>query len=182
MSRTRQQAAPHATYSDPPATQRLRNAACSGALVATAAVAGSIASRPNDEWYRTLDKPAWQPPPIAFPIVWTALYADIAGTSAAVLSELERRGDHDGAAQHRKALATNMALNAAWSWLFFRWHNLPAATFGAGVLALSSIRLAKRASRVDPRFGRLLAPYAAWTSFATVLAGVVWSRNRDRET
>ena len=36
-----------------------------------------MATTPDSEWYQQLDKPSWQPPPIAFPLVWTPLYADI---------------------------------------------------------------------------------------------------------
>ena len=161
--------------------RRARNLAVSAGLVAAAAGAGTLATDPDGSWYRTLDKPSWQPPPSAFPVVWTSLYAGIAATSAAVLNELDRRGEEEQAAAYRKALAGNLALNGAWSWLFFRGHNLPAATIGAGVLALSSIGLARRAARVDRRFGLALAPYALWTSFATVLAGVVWQRNPHRD-
>ncbi len=157
------------------------NLATTGGLVAAAAAAGSLATEPEGGWYRGLDKPSWQPPPVAFPIVWTTLYADIAVTSAAVLNELDRRGEAGQAAEFRKALAGNMVLNGGWSWLFFRGHNLPASTLGAGVLALNSLRLARRAGRVDRRFGWALAPYALWTAFATVLAGVVWSLNTDRD-
>lgn len=164
---------------DLPRARRLRHAAFAGALVGAAAAAGSIATEPSGEWYRSLDKPSWQPPAVAFPIVWTSLFADIAATSTVVLNELERRGDVDQAAQYRRALTTNLALNGLWSWLFFRWHHLGAASVGAGVLAADSILLARRAGRVSPLYGRLLAPYAAWTSFATVLATVVWWRNRD---
>lgn len=166
---------------DPPRARRLRNLAFSGAAVTAAAVAGSLATEPDSAWYRTLDKPSWQPPGVAFPIVWTALYADIAATSTGVLTELERRGEEAQATGYRRALTTNLALNGFWSWLFFRWHHLPAATVGAGVLAANSIALARRAGRVEPRYGRFLAPYAAWTCFATVLSGVLWWRNRGRD-
>lgn len=159
-----------------------RNALFAGSVVAAAAVAGSIATEPDGQWYRELEKPTWQPPPIAFPVVWSTLYTDIAVTSTAVLNELERRGELEQAAAYRKALATNMALNAFWSWLFFRWHHLSAATIGAGVLAASSADLAKRAGQVRPAYGGLLGVYAAWTGFAAVLAGTVcwldWKRKR----
>ncbi|HEY3338521.1 MAG TPA: TspO/MBR family protein [Propionicimonas sp.] len=164
-----------------PRPRRARNLATTAGLVAAAATAGSLATEPDGRWYRDLDKPSWQPPPVAFPIVWTTLYADIAVTAAAVLNELDRRGETEQAADFRKALAGNLALNGGWSWLFFRGHNLPASTLGAGVLALNSLRLVRRAGRVDRRFALALAPYAAWTAFATVLAGVVWSLNADRE-
>ncbi len=159
--------------------RRARNLATTAGLVAATATAGSLATEPDGGWYRGLEKPSWQPPPEAFPIVWSTLYADIAITSAAVLNELDRRGATEHAADFRKALAGNLALNGGWSWLFFRAHNLPASTLGAGVLALNSLRLVRRAGRVDRRFGLALAPYAVWTAFATVLAGVVWSLNRE---
>lgn len=173
-------AAPDTAFPDREPTPRTgRNVLTSASLVAGAAVTGSLATDPNERWYTSLNKPSWQPPPEAFPVVWSTLYATTAATSVAVLNELDRRGDEEEAAAYRKALAANMALNGAWSWLFFRAHNLAASTIGAGVLAANTIALARRAGRVAPRFGRLLAPYALWTSFATVLAGVVWRLNRD---
>ncbi len=161
--------------------RRARNLATTGGLVAAAATAGTLATEPDGGWYRGLAKPSWQPPPEAFPIVWTTLYVDIAVTSAAVLNELDRRGETGQAADFRTALAGNLALNGGWSWLFFRGHNLPASTLGAGLLALNSLRLVRRAGRVDRRFALALAPYALWTAFATVLAGVVWSLNPNRD-
>lgn len=163
-----------------PTSGWVRNARFAGSLVATAAKAASVASEPDDRWYRGLDKPAWQPPPAAFPVVWTTLYADIAVTSTLVLTELERRGELRQAAQYRRALATNLALNGLWSWLFFRWHRLGASAVGAGALAVSSVHLAKLAGDARPAYRRLLGLYAGWTSFATVLAAVIWWRNRER--
>lgn len=158
---------------------RGRNALVASGIVGATVAAGSAASDPNSDWYLALDKPSWQPPGYVFPIAWTTLYASIAVASAAVLNELEARGDTVGARKFGVALVRNQALNAFWSWVFFRWHNLPAATIAAAALALSSIDLARRAGRVDPKLGALLAPYAGWTTFATVLAGAVWRRNPD---
>lgn len=53
------------------------------AAAAATAVAGSIASTDvNSAWYRGLDLPKLQPPGAVFGPVWTALYSDIAVTSA----------------------------------------------------------------------------------------------------
>jgi tryptophan-rich sensory protein len=179
MARTHSPAADTAFPDREAPARKGRNLVTSASLVGAAAAVGSAASDPDAHWYKELDKPSWQPPPQAFPIVWTTLYATTAATSAAVLNELDRRGATEEASAYRRALATNMALNGGWSWLFFRAHNLAASTIGAGVLAANTIALARRAGGVAPRFGRLLAPYAVWTSFATVLAGVVRRLNRD---
>lgn len=163
-----------------PAVSRVRNALLAGGLVTAAAVGGSLATDPESAWYRALDKPDWQPPKQAFPIAWTSLYAGIAITATLVQNELQRRGDTEQLAGFRRAMVTNLALNGAWSWLFFRSHHLAAATAGAAALAASSARLARRAGRARGRYGASLLPYAAWTAFATALAGEIWRRNQSQ--
>jgi uncharacterized protein YbjT (DUF2867 family)/tryptophan-rich sensory protein len=154
-----------------------RNLALMGAAVTASAVVGSLATQPGSRWYRSLDLPAWQPPKAAFPIVWTALYADIAATSAATVSALERQGKDDEARAYRRALAANLALNTLWSALFWRVRRLDLATVEAALLAASSADLARRAGAGSPVRGRLLAPYAVWTGFATVLTAAIARRN-----
>lgn len=149
------------------------------AAVAATAGLGSIGSRDVDNpWYAALDKPPFQPPGVAFPVVWTTLYTDIALTAGHALDRLEAAGRHDEAAAYRRALAGNLAVNAAWSWVFFRWHRLGPAVGVAGLLALSSADLVRRTSRVSPAAGAALAPYPAWCGFATLLSADIWRRNR----
>jgi len=146
--------------------------------VALTATTGSLASADTRSgWYRRLEKPAIQPPAWVFPVVWTSLYADIAVTSALALERL-RQGDPAAARRYRRALALNLALNASWSWVFFKWHRLFPAVAVAGALAASSVDLVRRTASAEPRAGAALAPYAAWCSFATVLSTAIWRRNR----
>ena len=63
----------------------LRNVLATGAAASASATLGALATDPDSEWYARIEKPSWQPPPVAFPLVWTPLYADIAATSAAAL-------------------------------------------------------------------------------------------------
>lgn len=149
-----------------------------GAGVAATAVAGSLLTDPTSAWYRGLRKPAWQPPAIAFPVVWTTLYALITVAATATSADLEERGRGAEAADFRRAFAANLVLNAGWSGLFFRAHHLPAATVGAAALAGSSIDLARRGALAGPGKGAALGAYAAWCAFATVLSGAVARRNR----
>lgn len=155
-----------------------RNLAITTAATAATAAIGSLATDPRSRWYRSLDKPAWQPPPVVFPIAWTALYADIAATSAATLSKHDRDGEQAEAVRYRAALAGNLVLNAGWSAVFFRGHQLRTSTAVAAALAASSADLARRSGRVSARQGWALAPYAAWTAFATALTATIARRNR----
>ena len=54
---------------------------------------GSIASQPRiTRWYSRLRKPSYVPPNGVFPVAWTALYADIAVTSATAIDRLRAAG------------------------------------------------------------------------------------------
>ncbi|MFC7273070.1 tryptophan-rich sensory protein [Paractinoplanes rhizophilus] len=70
---------------------RLPTLVKTSAAVAAAAVTGSLVTRPDSRWYRSLDKPRWQPPPAAFPIVWTALYGLLAVAGARALDRARAR-------------------------------------------------------------------------------------------
>jgi len=156
-----------------------RTLAVTSVAVAATAVAGSVASQDvGGRWYRRLDKPAFQPPGAVFPAVWTALYSDIAVTTAAASDRLRERGDTEAARGLHRALGVNLVLNASWSWVFFRFHRLRPAVAVAGALSASSADLTRRVGRADRHAGVSLAPYAAWTSFATVLSAAIWRRNR----
>ena len=91
---------------------------------------------------------------------------------------MERSGRTDEAAAYRRALGANLAVNAAWSWVFFRGHRLGAAVGVAGALAVSSADLVRRTSRVSKPAAAALAPYPAWCTFATVLSAAIWRLNR----
>jgi tryptophan-rich sensory protein len=153
-------------------------AATGGAVAATALAGGVAGSDADSPWYAALDKPAFQPPAAVFPVVWTALYADIAVTSAATLDRYRAEGDTRSAAAYRRALAANLVLNASWSWVFFRWHRLGPAVAVAAALTASSADLVRRAAATHPTAARALAPYAGWCAFATLLSGAIWRRNR----
>lgn len=149
-----------------------------GAAVAATAVIGSLSTATSSRWYRTLRKPAWQPPGAAFGVVWTALYAGIAAASAATIHEGTEAGEPELSSGYVRALALNLALNAGWSGLFFRAHRPALATAGAAALAASSWDLARRAAPLGTGRAVTLGAYAAWCTFATALSGRIAQLNR----
>jgi benzodiazapine receptor len=147
--------------------------------VGAAAGIGSIASKQGvTRWYSRLRKPGYVPPDGVFPVAWTALYTDIAVTSATAIDRLRASGRHDEARSYVVALAANLILNAGWSWLFFKYHKLGASAIGAVVLAASSADLARRTAAADPRAGAALLPYPLWCGFAAAMSGHIWVLNR----
>ncbi|WP_329286277.1 TspO/MBR family protein [Streptomyces sp. NBC_00691] len=144
--------------------------------VAAAAVAGSRAVDADSDWYRELDKPEWQPPSWAFGAVWTPLYASLAwaggrGISRAASTERTRSA---------AALGANLALNATWNHLFFRFRSPRAGLVGITLLDVSNALLIRRLARTDRTAAAALAPYAAWCLFATALNFSLVRRNRPR--
>lgn len=163
---------------------KLMTVVWTAAATAATAAAGGIATDPDGTWYRRLRKPAWQPPTIAFPVVWTALYADLAVSSAVALdsgSDGDGEAPGDGTrreiAAYRAALAGNLVLNAAWSWLFWRARRPWLAAAECAVLTASSVDLVRRTHRLNRTAGVSLAPYALWCGFATVLSTAIAGLN-----
>ena len=149
------------------------------AVTAATAAAGGVATDPDSSWYRRLRKPDWQPPALAFPVVWTALFADLAVSSAVALDNTDTTNTPGGRARrqeiraYRGALAANLVLNAAWSWLFWRSRRPWLAAAECAVLTASSVDLVRRTHRLNRGAGVSLAPYALWCGFATVLSTAI---------
>ncbi|MBP1235446.1 tryptophan-rich sensory protein [Arthrobacter sp. PvP102] len=158
---------------------KLLTVAWTAAASAATAAAGAVATDPDSRWYQRLRKPDWQPPAIAFPVVWTALYADLAVSSAVALDSKDApdpEGGQDGRREiraYRGALAANLVLNATWSWVFWRARRPWLAAAEAAVLAASSADLVRRTYKLNSSAGVALAPYALWCGFATALSTAV---------
>ncbi|WP_460109993.1 TspO/MBR family protein [Streptomyces sp. YKOK-J1] len=143
----------------------LRYGAAAAAVAATA-VAGATATDPDSDWYAALRKPSWQPPSWAFGVVWTPLYASIAYAAGHALG---RAQDPRRRAGIVRDLAANLALNAAWSRLFFA-HRSPRAALADNVLLnLGNAQLIRQIARTDRAAAGALLPYAAWCAFAAAL-------------
>ena len=125
------------------------------------------------EWYAALKKPTCNPPGWIFGPVWTALY-----TMMAVAAWLAwKRGGFASQRQPLTIFLVQLALNAAWTPLFFGLH-WPGVAFAEIVLLLLAIAATIAAFRPVSRVAAwLLAPYLAWVSFAAVLNFTLWRLN-----
>ncbi|MGY1709960.1 TspO/MBR family protein [Geodermatophilus sp. SYSU D00758] len=149
---------------------RTRLAAAAGPLAA--AVLGGLATDPDSAWFRRLSKPGWYPPPQTFGVVWTGLYAGLAWAAGEVLAR-----SPDGGRGFARAYVVNLALNTAWTPVFFRAHRPWLAAVESAALTASTADLVRRAGRVSPPAAAVLVPYAAWTAFATALTTAIARRN-----
>lgn len=141
----------------------------------------------SSPWFDALVKPAIYPPPATFGIVWTILYVLMGLAAALVFTAFGARGRGMALA----LFVIQLALNLAWSPLFFGAHQISAALLLLGVLDLVVIATLVAFARVRPAAGWLMAPYLAWVLFATALTwqflalnpaldGVEWSGAVER--
>ena len=141
-------------------------------LCVVGGAASGLASPPG-EWYASLAKPSWNPPNWIFGPVWTALYAMIGVAGW----RLWRRRAAPGATRAMGWYGAQLALNFAWTPVFFGLHR-PGAALAVIVAMLGAIVATIALSwRVDRPAALLLAPYAAWVSFATALNAAIWRLN-----
>jgi len=137
------------------------------------AIGGAITARSVGTWYQTLNKPPFNPPDWVFAPVWTLLYLMIAvaGWRAWLARELA------GARAAFAVYAVQLALNLGWSLLFFGGRMIGVA-FAEILLLLAAVGVnAVLFWRIDRAAGWLLAPYAAWVAFASVLNLALWRLN-----
>ena len=130
---------------------------------------GSVAT-----WYPALRKPAWNPPAWVFGPVWTVLYVMMATAAWLVWREAHR----SGAPGALGIFALQLALNAAWSPLFFGLRSPAAGLTGIAALWIAVGVTLFAFWRIVPMAGVLLGPYWLWVSFATALNFEIWRMNR----
>ena len=82
-------------------------------------------SGPGNPWFDSLAKPDLYPPPITFGIAWTILYVLMGLAFAVVCSAWGARGRGIAIA----AFLVQLALNLAWSPVFFGAHQVTAALY-----------------------------------------------------
>ena len=143
-------------------------------VVATLVVgaSASLFTEPNiPTWYAHLLRPAIAPPNWVFAPVWTTLYVLMAVAAWRVWRVA-------GAVSRPLLLFyLQLALNAAWSFLFFKAHHIAYALADIVALLVAILATSHAFGRRDRVAQILFLPYLVWVSFATVLNGAIWWLN-----
>lgn len=141
------------------------------------AVGGVATSQEAPAFYQTLQRPAWSPPAWVFGPVWTVLYVTMGIAAWLVWKPAGLRG----AKRPLSFFLVQLALNAAWSWIFFGWRQIGWALVEIVVLWLAILATVVAFWRARPLAGALLLPYLGWVGFAVALNGAIWWSNRPGE-
>jgi tryptophan-rich sensory protein len=130
--------------------------------------------RPDGRWFRSLRKPRVQPPNWIFGPVWTVLYATIAYSGWRIWRAPR-------SPERTRALSlwgTQLALNAAWTPLFFGARKPALALADIAALDAAAVAYAVSARNVDRRAAWIVTPYLGWLGFATMLNASIVVKNR----
>jgi translocator protein len=130
----------------------------------TATVGGTITVL--DDWYYSLQQPAWAPPGYMFGIIWTAVFAMIALAGVFVWERAPTRRDVEISIG---LFALNGFLNLGWSFLFFRMQRPDLAFYELIALWLSIAALIWFCGRFSKAAALLLVPYIVWVTIAGAL-------------
>lgn len=142
---------------------------CFGVSVAGgAATASSVGT-----WYQALQKPPFNPPDWLFAPVWTVLFVMMAVAGWRVWRKHGLRGARAAMA----LFGIQLALNLAWSFVFFGYRLIGAALIEIVVLLVAIVLTTILLWRRDRFAGVLFIPYAGWVAFATALNFALWQLN-----
>ena len=136
------------------------------AIVATYIIGSGRLVTTDQQWYRSLSKPAWQPPSFLFGLIWPYNFALLIAATWVVASRLS--------STHQLVWLISLALSVAaalvWAQLFFKLHSLPASAVALVFASLFTIPLLVISFRASPALGIAFVPYQIWLAIATSLA------------
>jgi benzodiazapine receptor len=141
--------------------------------LAVSGIGGAVTAGSVGNWYPTLRKPSFNPPDWIFAPVWTALYIMMAIAAWRVW----RRHGLREARLEMALYAIQLALNLAWSIVFFGFRLIGPALFEIIFMLTAILATAVRFWERDRVAGMLFIPYAGWVAFATALNLALWQLN-----
>jgi translocator protein len=141
------------------------------ATLGVGALASLFTTSQIPTWYAALNHPAIAPPNWVFAPVWTAFYIAMAFAAWRVWKQTGLRSIE------MAVFTVQLALNFAWSAVFFGLHRIGGALVEIAALDLMVLATTILFLRRDRMAGLLFAPYLAWLLFATLLTWAFWRLN-----
>jgi tryptophan-rich sensory protein len=137
------------------------------------AFAGMFTAEAVPEWFESLNKPSFSPPNWLFGPVWTALYL-LMGISLFLIWKQNPSKERNLAIL---VFALQLALNLAWSFLFFYFHLIDFALVEIIVLWITIITMLVLFYKIKPLAAYINIPYLLWVTFATILNAAYYNLN-----
>ena len=140
---------------------------------AVGVIAGLVTVNEIPVWYHSLIRPPITPPDYVFGPAWTTLYLLMA-VAAWRVWKIEGGSFRSTS---MRLFIFQLGLNYLWSFIFFKWHLLLASVVEIYVLWIAIALTINAFQKVDSLAAKMMLPYLAWVSFASVLATWFWVLN-----
>lgn len=125
-------------------------------------------------WYRSIERPSWNPPSWLFAPVWTTLYV-LMGIAFYLIWRTQ------ASPQRNRAMGlwvAQLVLNFFWTIVFFKLHEPGWAKVEIAVLWFMILLTIFAFARINKLAAWLLVPYISWVSFASILTFTIWQMNK----
>lgn len=148
-------------------------------VLTTCLIVGFLSSKVTQQsistWYPTLIKPIFNPPNWVFAPVWTVLFIMMGVSGGMIWNEIDNKPE-----EVKKAFSffvIQLGLNALWSYLFFGLQNPLLSLIEIILLWLLIFETYNQFALINKTASKLLLPYLAWVSFASLLNFSIWWLN-----
>jgi benzodiazapine receptor len=128
-------------------------------------IAGIFTSKAVPVWYAALNRPSFNPPNYLFGPVWTTLYI-LMGFSLFLIWKQDKSKERNLAIL---AFFIQLALNFAWSFIFFYFNMIGVALVEIIILWLNIILMLIQFYKIKPLAAYINIPYLLWVTFASIL-------------
>lgn len=145
-------------------TKKIKTLAASLAVSLGAGGLGTLLAGNSMKKYKDMYKPPLSPPGWVFPVAWTVLYVLMAVAAWRVY----RADGPDGRAALKWYIA-QLAVNAVWPLLYFRFQAYLLSLAWLVLLWYLVYETVKSFYRIDPTAGKMMTLYLAWVTFAGYL-------------
>lgn len=126
-------------------------------------------------WYRTINKPSWNPPNYIFGPIWTTLYILM---GIALYMIWVSNGSKTKKNRPFILFTIQLILNFFWSYIFFSAHEIGWAFVEIVALWLFILFTIFSFASVNKKAAWLMVPYISWVSFAAILNYTIWILNK----
>lgn len=148
-------------------------------LIGVGAINGLWTQMDYKDWYASLNKPFFSPPPSqVVGMIWTVMYITM-GISIGIIWQIRQKSNNAEQAARAKSgirlFVVQIVVNMIVPIFFFAFHNLYLLLFSVIINLILVIILIKRFNNIHKTTAIILIPYLLWLIYATILdAGLLW--------
>jgi len=126
----------------------------------------------DDPIFRDRKRPSWQPPAIAFPIIWTTI-----SLLRTISGYLIYKSTNSLISKPLLLFFLHLSIGDTWNTINNVEKRLGTASFGVLFVLLSVYLTTYEYYKIFPMAGYILSPSCLWLSIATVLVFTIWKIN-----